>query len=112
MHRNEIGISQAGVSVGQGKVMPWTNVRRVMAFKRDETTDLICLMLSDGEISLEVNEEMSGWEELIREIPIRLPGALPEDQILAAVVKPPFATNPTVVYDRRAHDLALLRGRE
>ena len=107
-HRNAIGISQAGVSVGLGEVMPWANVRRVTAFKRDElTTDLICLTFSDGEISIEVHEEMSGWEELMREIPIRLSGALPEDQILAAVVQPPFATNLTVVYDRGARDSSL-----
>ncbi len=89
MHRNEIGISQAGVSVGQGEVM------------RDElTTDLICLRFSAGDVSLEVNEEMSGWKELILEMAIHLPGVMTEDQIFAAVVKPPFATNLTVVYDR------------
>lgn len=106
-HRNSIGISQGGISVGLGEVMLWSDVRRVTAFKRDElTTDLICLRLSGGDVSLEVNEEMSSWKELMREIAIHLPGAMTEDQILAAVVKPPFATTPTVVYDRGAHDLA------
>lgn len=74
-------------------LLEWAEAQRVIGFKRDLIgVDLICLRFekADG-CEDEVNEEMAGWDELLAVLPARLPGALP-----------PFATNETVVFERRA----------
>ena len=80
----------------------WGDVTRVTAFKRDLfSVDLVCLAFdaADGR-RVEVDEELPGWVELLDALPRALPGALGREQVLGAVVQPPFATNETVVYSR------------
>jgi hypothetical protein len=79
----------------------WHQVTRVLAFKRDlYTYDLLCLAFQSSTSAFEVNEEMEGWNSLLADLPNHLPGAMNSDAIWAAVVKPAFATNETVVYER------------
>jgi hypothetical protein len=82
----------------------WTEVERVVAFKRDLLfVDLICLHFEvGGERAYEVNEEMAGWDELLSALQQRPPGSLSSETIFALVSKPGFATNEMVVFERRA----------
>lgn len=80
----------------------WADVSRVTAYKRDLFAyDLVCLLieLADGQ-SVELDEQLCGWERLLEVLPSALPGALDRDRLLDAVVLPAFATNLTVVYVR------------
>jgi len=83
-----------------GPGLEWSAVVEVTAFKRDLlTTDLICLrfVTSAGQV-LEVHEEMPCWSELLDGLPGLLPGSMNRQLIYAAVLKPAFAVNETVVY--------------
>jgi hypothetical protein len=81
----------------------WSDIDRAEAFKRDLlATDLICLELRAHGEWVEVNEEMEGWDDLIAQLPQRLPGALSREKLFAAVVKPPFAECRTLAFDRPA----------
>lgn len=89
--------------VATRRFLDWNDIERVEAFKRDLlTTDLICLKVRAAERSIEVNEEMEGWDELVAQLPERLPGALSWEKLFLAVVKPAFAECRTVVFDRFA----------
>ena len=79
----------------------WSQVNGVVAFKRDLlTVDLICIGLSTPESSIEVDEEMEGWKELIEALPRLLPGTLNPSEWWDKVAHPAFATNPTVLFSR------------
>ena len=81
----------------------WDDVSRVVAFKRDAlTSDLLCLAIERGDQLIELNEDMGGWNELLDRLSSYLPGALSGQEILGAIVQPPFSANPTTVYDRDA----------
>jgi hypothetical protein len=82
----------------------WREVTRVLAFKRDLlTTDLICLRIEAGpERSLEVNEEVPGWDALLRALQEFLPGVMDPKKIYALLSTPAFAANETVIFDRHA----------
>ncbi|HZE24707.1 MAG TPA: hypothetical protein VE054_11970 [Blattabacteriaceae bacterium] len=60
----------------------WPEVTQVAVFKRDQfTVDCICMIfeLANSE-TLEVNENMEGWNTLVKAVPIYLSGALAEEQ--------------------------------
>ena len=81
----------------------WGAIDRAEAFKRDlYAVDLICLELRAHGEWVEVDEEMTGWDDLLRELPERLPGALARDDLYAAVMKPAFAECRTRVFERIA----------
>jgi hypothetical protein len=81
----------------------WSAIDRVEAFKRDLfAVDLICLELRTHGEWFEVNEEMAGWDELVAELPQRLPGALAPEKLYAAVMKPAFVECRTLVFERSA----------
>jgi hypothetical protein len=79
----------------------WSDILQIAIYKRDcFTMDLICaaLMFSSGE--LEINEDMAGWRELMRELPIYLPNCQSFDQWFRSVMNPPFALNRTTIFAR------------
>jgi hypothetical protein len=81
----------------------WSAIDRAEAFKRDLlAVDIICLELRAHAEWVEVNEEMAGWDDLLLELPERLPGALARDELYAAVMKPAFAECRTLVFERIA----------
>jgi len=53
-------------------------VKTVLAYKRDlYQTDVICLGFTGSVGTVEVDEEMRGWSELVERLPSLLPGTPP-----------------------------------
>jgi hypothetical protein len=79
----------------------WSEITRAQLFKRDLwTTDMICLWLerADG-TGFELNEEdFQGWNELLEQLPERLPGSL--ENWWSDVAFPAFATNEITIFQR------------
>jgi len=80
----------------------WREVTRLFAFKRDIfAVDLICFAFElHGFETLEVNEHMQGWNTLVAAVPIRLPGALAQEEWFQKVAFPAFALCWTQIYPR------------
>jgi hypothetical protein len=77
----------------------WSEVNGIVAFKRDlYSVDLICMGFTTAEGSVEVNEEMEGWEALTDALPLYLPGTPSPADWWNGVVQPPFAANPTILF--------------
>ena len=87
--------------------IPWTNVRKIAAFKRDLfTTDLICWELEldrpfwrgcwDQIRFVEINEEMEGFQGVVDAAVRR---KLVDPHWVGLVMQPAFATCWTVIYD-------------
>ena len=83
-------------------VVAWQDTVGIKAFKRDlYTVDLICLsILLKDKKSVELNEEMAGWESLVTELPTYLPGCQQFAEWFSAVAYPPFEPNITDIYQR------------
>ena len=82
--------------------MSWNEITRITAFKRDLlTVDCLCLLIADanGRI-LELNEEMTGWQELCEALPQHLPDAKPFHQWFMQAAFPAFVVSPTEIYAR------------
>jgi hypothetical protein len=77
----------------------WASIERLAAYKLDlMTMDEVCLdIIWDGR-KLMITEETPGWYVFIEKLNATFP-YIPEDWDWA-VVKPPFATNWTVLYER------------
>lgn len=80
----------------------WADVFHVVAFKRDLfSVDLICLEIQDRvNSSIEVDEQMEGWKELVASLPDYLPGFPKFEEWFSRVALPPFETRPTELYRR------------
>lgn len=78
----------------------WKEVTGIIAFKRDcWTVDLICLVIEINKTeTLELNENMIGWKNLIDAIPHYLAGA--EDEWFTKVAVPAFKPCQTQIYSR------------
>lgn len=84
----------------KGEVL-WNQVNRIAAFKDDLlTVDLICMefILREKDIVFEVNEDIEGFWDLAKRLPTIYPSINREWQ--SKVVLPPFARNPTTIYQR------------
>jgi hypothetical protein len=87
-------------SVGVGS-LKWNEVRTVLAYKRDlYATDLICLGFTSPVGTIEVDEEMQGWQQLVERLPSLLPGTPPLSDWRERVAKPPFASCVTKLFER------------
>jgi len=100
IHCKETGFVVVGSEPRQPKAsVRWNSVETVLAFKRDLlTVDLICLAFGAAEGAIEVHEEMPGWEQLVEQLPSKLPGASPFSEWWQQVAQPPFATCITTIY--------------
>lgn len=101
----ETGDRQFCVRTGNAssdRCLDWSQIVRVVAAKRDLFgRDLLCLffeMRPEGVI--EVDESMTGWQDLLNALPARLPGALNADDWVARVLFPAFVESPVEVFAR------------
>jgi hypothetical protein len=81
----------------------WASIRRIEAFKKDQiTVDLVCFAVTytevDQPLAVEVNEDMPGFADLERRLVANLPGFMTDWR--TSVIKPAFALNWTVIYER------------
>ena len=108
-YRFAISFDAAGVTVRDlrrrvrppaSQSMPWAEVHRATAFKRDLwAVDCICLFLTRADnIGLELDEEMAGWRRMVAALPAHLPGC--REDWFSVVAFPAFAPNPTEIYCR------------
>ena len=80
----------------------WEEVQSIFVHKRDLfAVDKICavFVLSSGE-TLEVDEEMAGWNLLIEHLPLQLPGIMQSEDWWYEVAFPAFAPNTRFIYER------------
>ena len=92
MHR---GVSAVGVSAGGFATVALT------ASAPQGLVAAINFAGGRGSLSAdEVCEEDDGWDALLASLPERLPGALSRGQLLAAIIKPPFAECRTAAHRR------------
>jgi hypothetical protein len=106
-----ISIDPAGITVSRKgptfvplHSIAWSDIVRVVTSKRDWlTVDCICLAFAttDG-TTIEVNEEMEGWEALTDALPKHLPGSKLWSECFSLVAFPAFATNETVIFERKS----------
>ena len=81
--------------------LKWNGVKTVLAYKRDlYATDLICLVFTSPDGTIEVNEEMQGWSQLVERLPSLSPGTPPLSEWWERVAKPPFVTCVTTLFER------------
>jgi hypothetical protein len=80
----------------------WNDVKEVFVFKRDlYVVDQICMaFVTSGDLSIEINEEMGGWDELVHKLPEYLPGCKSFEAWFLDVMQPAFETNLTKLYQR------------
>jgi hypothetical protein len=81
--------------------LTWNEVKTVLAYKRDiYVTDLICLGFTSPDGTIEVDEEMQGWSQLVEKLPNLLPGTPPMSDWWERVAKPPFSSCVTKLFER------------
>jgi hypothetical protein len=116
-----VSVDAAGITVGRRRPpfaalhpIAWSDFVRVVAFKRDWlTVDCICLAIAttDG-TTTEVNEEMEGWEALTDALPKHLPGSKLWSECFSQVAFQAFATNETVMFERKSSTMGSKGGTE
>lgn len=80
----------------------WTAITRVVAYKVDLLScDLICLAFEAGDLTLETDEEMEGWTDLLAALPAHFQGIPPQQDWWMAVAFPAFAKNATQLYPKK-----------
>lgn len=84
------------------KAIVWRDTISIHAYKRDVfAVDLICLcIVSSGEDAVEIDEEMQGWDELIKKLPDYLTGCKKFEEWFETVAFPAFELNLTEIYKR------------
>ncbi len=107
--RAEIRCDETGFAVTAGgsvstvgsASLKWHEVTSVLAYKRDlYVADLICLGFTSPDATIEVDEEMQGWSQLVERLPNLLPGTPPPSEWWERVAKPPFASCVTKLFER------------
>lgn len=79
--------------------IPFAEVRKVVAFKRDcYTVDSISMLLVTDAGVVEISEEMSGWEAWTAALPERLSGAKRFEEWFFEVAFPAFEENATILF--------------
>ena len=103
-HANVMRLSWRSTENGNGGVVvSWRETVAVKAFKRDlYSADPICLaFLSMDNRTVEIDEEMGGWESLVKKLPEYLPGCQKFEDWFSVVAFPAFKPNPTEIYQRK-----------
>ena len=83
--------------------LEWSQITEICAYRRDCVhldQIRVAFWSEDLGVGLEITEEDAGYEKLIDELPLRLPGCLGRDQWFERVAIPAFAPNITVLYRR------------
>lgn len=84
------------------KTVTWESIEEIRAYKRDLlTVDLICwgFCFPGEEYMIEVNEEMVGFKQLVKTAEKRF--EINQDDWWSKVAYPAFATNMTVIWQRK-----------
>jgi hypothetical protein len=86
----------------------WSEVQKVGVFKRDQfVVDLLCLVVElPGPSTVELNEEMQGWQAFVEALPLFLAGTKPFHEWFMEVAFPAFATRPTLIFSREGSGAA------
>ena len=89
-----VATTAGGVECGDTS-LAWSEVREVLAYKKDLlTTDLVCLeFITFRDTAVVIDEERPGFHELLRKLPNFLDGFPPAEDWWRQVEQPPFATN-------------------
>ena len=76
----------------------WREVSRILGFKRDlYSVDMICIAFVLRDTTVEINEEMEGFESIVRGFEAHFPGL--KTEWWNTVAFPPFATNWTTIWE-------------
>ena len=82
----------------------WNEIHKILAFKRDMvTSDLVCLefqLVGKDEV-FEVNDNVGGFWDLAKRVKKVFPDS--DHEWEESVVKPVFARNANVIYERPTH---------
>lgn len=63
--------------------MEWSEVTAIVAFKRDcVTTDMVCIGFTTPDGTIEMNEQMEGWEAMTDDLPLYLLGTVPQGRLV------------------------------
>ena len=102
IHCDEAGCTVAVIGAGRSATsLKWNEVKTIVAYKRDVyTTDLVCLGFTTPDGTVEINEEMQGWSQLVEDLPAFVPGTPPLADWWERVAKPPFAPCVTTLFQR------------
>ncbi|MFC5863896.1 hypothetical protein ACFPT7_16425 [Acidicapsa dinghuensis] len=80
----------------------WNAIERVNAFKRDIFAyDLICLAIFFEDQTIELDEQMEGWEPAVKALAEHLPGMPSYLNWWKQVAHPAFETSFTVLFSRQ-----------
>ncbi len=109
MRKSDVTISfdESGFKVINGKSkkvqINWSDIDSISVFKRDLITfDEICMeLLTKSEKRIELNEEMTGWEELVKAMPEHLEGCVSIKDWFPEVTKESFETNKVFLFSRK-----------
>jgi hypothetical protein len=98
---NGFAVTVAGSVLLEGATsLKWSEVKTVLAYKRDAyATDLICLGFTSSDSTIEVDEEMQGWSQMVERLPSLLPDTPPLPDWWERVAKPPFVTCVTKLFE-------------
>ena len=111
MKKSEVKITfndeQLQIEQGSAKKLKvkWSEITSIQVFKRDLlAVDEICMKISTSEGKLlEINEEMTGWDDLVKSIPKYLEECTSFEEWFPKVAHPPMETNLTEIYESRNH---------
>lgn len=85
----------------QSPRISWADVNAVVAYKRDcYTVDQIRLAFSTPNVTIEISEDMNGWQVLLDSLPSLLAGFPSWSEWWPKVAQPPFETNATRLFSR------------
>jgi hypothetical protein len=95
-------VSQPGLKQAPELRVKWSDIQKLGVFKRDlYVVDLVCLVVElPGPRTIELNEEMEGWQPFVEALPRFLVGAKPWHEWFMEVAFPAFDTKSTIVYSR------------
>jgi hypothetical protein len=83
----------------------WADIERLVAYKRDfYTSDEICLDIVFNNCQITISEETPGWYQFVERIKLVYPEI--SQNWDTEIVHPPFATNLTVLYQRKDRIMA------
>ena len=81
----------------------WGDIDTIILFRREfETRDCVCMSLEgEGEVLGEINEEMTGWNDVVTALPAQFEGVMPAKRWQDAIRRPHRRPRATVIYDGR-----------
>lgn len=99
------GLTIEGRQEGAKKqTVAWDSIESATAFKRELFAyDLICVAIEiESGMSVEIDEQMEGWQEFCEGLEAYLPKSLARGEWLNKVMHPAFKPSTTIIYSRPA----------